>query len=627
MKQIYWHKYLLILLAHCYPIYLVGEQTDVRNDTLHITSQYKNYALAPYIFYFIDTTRTLTTVDILSSKHLWIKNNKRRLSFAPTQANHWLHYTVKNNLDETIPVVINFEYAHFAEFTIERIFTDTIFNLGTYGDNYPFTQRKIKHPHFLVFDELQPREIGNYIIKINQEGQDLPIPLFISSQYHFFDDDHNTRLLHGFSFGLTFLITLGILGLFLIFKKKYFLMQYIASMFSLFYVLAEEGYGYMYLWGFSSKLNAISRPFSLGIVVIFSLLFTSSFLEFKYSKYVKYPIVVYAFYLLIAHPIFLAPIKNDETIGLLISIFLLLTLAVALFNIGICVQKITAEKSKDAMFLLAIFILPVLAILLRTISFQGGIANLFTKHTGIITLTLQTSLIGTYLLYRTIYIIRENQNIKLTLAEERQYASDAILNSLHQQRERISMNIHDSLSSLLSAVKINLETLKESVRELKDNNEFRTATTLLTKVSNEMAVIAQNLMPKTLKEFGLIDEIQKHINLLKGNNDLQINFEYEGFENRLTEKIELELYYITMEVIDNTLKYSKATSVLIQFMKYENEIVVVFEDDGIGFDINQIRQGANGLSNIKNRVTLLYGETDIHSRQNEGTTITINIPL
>ncbi len=628
MKQIYWLNLFTTLLFLSYPSDIWSEQTDdVDNNTLIINSIHKNYPVGQHISYYVDTSKALTVSDFAEFDSLWKINKKQRLSFGPEQAHHWIQFKVKNNLSETVPIVLNYEYAHVAEFSIYRMERDSIIPLGTYGDNYPFDNRKINHPHFLIFDQLDVEDTATYLLKINQEGQDLPVPLFISSQYHFFEDDHNTRLIHGFSFGLTLLIALGILGLFVILKNQYFLLQFIASLFSLFYVLAEEGYGYMYLWGFSPRLNGISRPFSLGIVVIFSLLFTSSFLKFKHSNYLKYPILICLLYMLFAHPIFLLPIHTDKTIGPLISIFLLMALFIALLNIGICLQKMFVEKSRDAVFLLTIFVLPVIGILLRTISFQGGIANLFTKHTGIIILTLQTTLLGGYLLYRSISIIRENQNIKLTLAEERQQASDSILHSLHQERERISMNIHDSLSSLLSAAKINLETLKDSFTELKNNKEYVTTNVLLTKVSNEMALVAQNLMPKTLKEFGLIDEVKKHINLLKENTDIQINLEYSGFEERLPEKIELELFYITMEVLDNTIKYSKAATVLIQFMKYDTEIVVIYEDDGIGFDVHLIRKGANGLANIRNRITLLYGETDIHSKLNDGTTITLNIPL
>jgi len=581
----------------------------------------------PYLSYYIDLSKKVTVEEILAGYLKRIKNEKRKLSFGPQIANHWLHFKIKNDTNKAFPAVINFEYAHVAEYTLYRILGDSIINLGTQGDRFPFEDRKIKHPHFLSFDQIAPQEIADYYIRINQEGQDLPILLTFSDQYEFFSEDHNTRLLHGFSFGLILLNLIGIFGLYITFKKKYFLLQFIASLFSMFYVLAEEGYGYMYLWGFSPTLNGVSRPLSLGIVVIFSLLFTINFLKIKPHAIIYHLIIAYSLYLIIAHPLFLAPIKTDQTIGPLISIFLYATLVLAITNIGLCLQTAIKKKSTDAFFLLSVFSLLMLAILIRTLSFQGGITNLFTKHTGIITLTIQTTLIAAYLFYRTNSIIRENQKIKLTLAEERQQATDSILQSLHQERERISMNIHDSLASLLSAAKINLETLKDSFVDLAENKEFSTANTLLTKVSNEMALVAQNLMPKTLKVFGLIDEIQKHINLLEGNTDIQINLEYHGFEHRLPEKIELELYYITMEVLDNALKYSNARTILVQLMKYDTELVVIYEDDGIGFDINAIREGANGLANIRNRTTLLYGETDIHSRHNDGTTITLNIPL
>ena len=331
--------------------------------------------------------------------------------------------------------------------------------------------------------------------------------------------------------------------------------------------------------------------------------------------------------MLLAHPLFLLPIDSHQSIGLLITLFLLFAMILTLVNVSLCIYKVFWKNSIDAKVLLGVFCLTLIAILMRTIAFQLGYFNLFIKHTGIITLTLQTVVIGSYLFYKSIQIIRENQSIKLAFADERQKASEAIVDSLHKERERVSMDIHDSLASLLSAAKLNLESLKDKYLPISKEQEFITANSLLVKIGGEMQTISQNLMPKTLKSFGIIKELEKHINNLKTKSVTVFNFEYSGFEQRLPERIELELYYISMEVIDNINKYAECQHVLIQFNKYSDELHVIYEDDGIGFSPEEIRQGASGFNNIQNRITWLNGRIELDSRKSIGTTITINIPL
>lgn len=600
-------------------------------DTIFVEEQFQYTDISSHLEFFVDNTKSLQLEDIISSKQTWLKNTAAKLSFGPKQAQHWIHFICKNKSATSAESILNLEYAHLAKFKIHQLRNGDIKSEKIQGDNFDFKERLVNHPHFIYHFELEPEEIVEFFISFDQEGQDLPIPISISSQKYFYENDHNVRLLHGLGFGLASIIILGLIGLFIITRIRFFLLQVVASIFSLFYVIAEEGYGFMYMWGHSPEMNGISRPLFLGIVTIFSLLFTCEFLGYNKNKnlyrIIKSAIIIYAVYMLLAHPIFVLPLNSHRLIGTVIFLFLLVTLIFNLINIGLCFYKAIWENSTDARVLLLIFGLISIAIASRAIAFQGGFNNILTKHTGILTLSFQISLIGLYLFYKSIQIWKENQNIKLAFAEERQIASEAIVDSLHHERERISMDIHDSLASLLSATRINLEALKHKYDSLTNQEEYKTASSLLVKIGAEMRNISHNLMPKTLKAFGIIAELEKHIIDIHTESSIQIDFEHIGFKNRLPERIELELYYISMEILDNILKYSNAKHALIQFNQFEDELIAIFEDNGIGFSVDDIRKGANGLNNIQNRITWLNGQIDINAIKNEGMTITINIPL
>jgi two-component system, NarL family, sensor kinase len=102
-----------------------------------------------------------------------------------------------------------------------------------------------------------------------------------------------------------------------------------------------------------------------------------------------------------------------------------------------------------------------------------------------------------------------------------------------------------------------------------------------------------------------------------------------GFDdNRLEYNIEINLYRIIQELISNILKHAKASEVSIQLLKKETYLNIVVEDNGIGFDVNQVKNKKGmGLKNIESRVNSLGGEFNIDSGKGAGTTITINIPI
>jgi len=631
-KLTYLHRVYLIS-AICLLSHFSSNQINAQSiDTILISEDLDLPFLSSQLEFLIDHSKSLQITDITSSETNWIKNNSTKLSFGPDQAHHWIHFTVKNKSYKNVKAILNLEYAHFANFTIHQLRQGTISTEKQQGDNFSFDDRIVNHPHFIYQFDIDVHELIDFYISFDQEGQDLPIPISISSQKYFYENDNNVRLLHGLSIGFTSTIILGLIGLFVMTQIRFLLLQVIASIFSLFYVIAEEGYGFMYMWGNSPAINGISRPLFLGFVTIFSLLFTCEFLGYNKNNknvylIIKASLTIYAIYMILAHPIFILPLNSQAIIGTVILLFLVVTLVFNLINIGLCFYKAIWNNSTDAKVLLLIFGLICIAIASRTVAFQGGYNNILTKHTGILTLTFQISLIGLYLFYKSIQIIRENQNIKLAIADERQKASEAIVDSLHHERERISMVIHDSLASLLSAARINLEALKHKFKTLQDQDEYVTANSLLVKIGSEMRHISHNLMPATLKSLGIIAEIEKHIRAIQTESSIQIEFEHLGFTKRLPERIELEFYYISMEIIDNMVKYSQAETALIQFNYYEDELIAIYEDNGIGFSFDEIRQGANGLKNIQSRVTWLKGQLDIHASKNEGTSITINIPV
>ena len=99
-------------------------------------------------------------------------------------------------------------------------------------------------------------------------------------------------------------------------------------------------------------------------------------------------------------------------------------------------------------------------------------------------------------------------------------------------------------------------------------------------------------------------------------------------DKRLNEETEVSIYRIILELVNNVVKHAKAAEVIVQLVKHPAYINITVEDNGVGFNYNQMMHNPNGigLNNIASRIDYLHGTIDFESGKGRGTTILINIP-
>lgn len=601
------------------------------NTQLEITDDFIFSDLGPYMTYSIDSSKSLSFNDIIKlPPSNWLKFKNDRASLPPEIGHHWIKVNLNMLSSNNQKFILNLAYAHLAKYQVYFVTQDNL-NITTFqGDNYLFKDRYIKHPTFLHDLKLDGEQNAELYFLIDQFGQVMPLPIQLWNQAHFYRFDTNKRFFHGLMLGMIFLIAILLFFIFRVTKLEFLIYEIGVLIFSILYVLAEEGYGMMYLWGDHPSLNGYSRPLSIGVVSILNIIVSFKFLnlESKTLKEIgKSLIITYLTYLFLFHPINILGFNKEPIVSDFIFIFLVLTFLLTLFNIYLACYSFVKKKNYDALVLILVYFFIAINLLGQSLIHLFELPlNIISQHGGLLVITTHCIFIGGFMIYKGLATINQNKKIIYKLAEEKRIAAESILDNLNIERERISMDIHDSLGSLISATYMNLQSLKEKHPKIAEEPTFKKSIEHTHKIASEMRTISHNLMPKTLRSFGLLEEIQRLIDDLKVGAPIKFNFEYSGFKERLPEKIELEVYRIIFESLDNILKYSKATEVLIQLNKFENEINVIVEDDGIGFNIDNIRSGANGLDNLKNRIKLLNGELDIYSEPNEGTSINFNIP-
>jgi signal transduction histidine kinase len=201
----------------------------------------------------------------------------------------------------------------------------------------------------------------------------------------------------------------------------------------------------------------------------------------------------------------------------------------------------------------------------------------------------------------------------------------SMMEGQEKERERIAKDLHDSLGGLLSTVKLQFESL--NIKNESNIKTFDNANHLLDQACQEVREISRNLQPSALINLGLVPAVNDLINRFNDSAYPGIDFQHYNMEDiKLENSIALNVYRVIQELIYNAIKHAKAKEILVQITHQQDELIVMVEDDGVGFKPGQVKKGM-GTENISSRVNFLNGELSVHSSQNKGTNVLINIPL
>jgi signal transduction histidine kinase len=218
------------------------------------------------------------------------------------------------------------------------------------------------------------------------------------------------------------------------------------------------------------------------------------------------------------------------------------------------------------------------------------------------------------------------------MKEMESVALNSMLEGQEQERKRIAKEIHDGLGPMLSAIKLNLESIRTDIQSLKQNTilkKIRTTSSLIDAVAADMRNISRRLMPKVLVDFGLAAALENLCHHVNESTKLKVNFYKSGFTKRFDDSIELGLYRIGQELIHNAIKHASALMLNVQLIEHPESIILMVEDNGKGFD-EQAKNPKNrglGLINIESRAKALGGDFFIDSVEGKGVTATIEIPV
>ncbi|NDI36531.1 histidine kinase [Chengkuizengella sediminis] len=223
----------------------------------------------------------------------------------------------------------------------------------------------------------------------------------------------------------------------------------------------------------------------------------------------------------------------------------------------------------------------------------------------------------------------------LETAKNRQLIGLKIILALEEERKRISREIHDGIAQSMANLVLRTEIVERMLSKKKYDtlmDEFNDFKNQMRSGLEEVRKIIFNLRPMALDDLGLVPALRKYLHDFEEKYVLKTSIDVHGHEIRLSSAMEVAIYRFVQEFCSNTYKHADASQIKLD-ISFENEMIsICLEDDGLGFDVEQmelkILGGSHyGIIGMRERVELLEGDFEIRSASNKGTQITMKVPV
>jgi two-component system sensor histidine kinase DegS len=210
--------------------------------------------------------------------------------------------------------------------------------------------------------------------------------------------------------------------------------------------------------------------------------------------------------------------------------------------------------------------------------------------------------------------------------------SSKIVENQENEQNRIAKEIHDGIGQMLTVLKFSLESINLEDKE-KAAQKIEYLKTLALDIIKGVRTATFNLMPPELSDHGIMSALSKlaqELSKLTGKNIVFYN--KSNFDKRLDSLVEINIYRLTQEAINNAIKYADSTHIIVQLSHSNNILGITIDDNGKGFDVTKVEKKRNsesgmGLLFMKERIQYINGRVFINSIPGEGTRITFNIPI
>jgi len=222
--------------------------------------------------------------------------------------------------------------------------------------------------------------------------------------------------------------------------------------------------------------------------------------------------------------------------------------------------------------------------------------------------------------------ITERKLSEIQLRHTMQY-----LNNIEEKfREKAAQKLHDHVGQNLTGLNLNLNfiysLLPDKAKEI-IKDKYQDSKELLNDTIESIRNLISEMRPSILEDYGLYAALEWYGERFSRRAGINFIMKGQPFADRLSKDLETSLFRISQEIFNNIIKHSRAENMVVEFQEADGKIHILYQDDGIGFDLKEARKKQNptglGILSMEDRISALGGELKIDSATSNGTKIEI----
>ncbi|HMP99050.1 MAG TPA: 7TM diverse intracellular signaling domain-containing protein [Cyclobacteriaceae bacterium] len=586
-------------------------------DTLILTGNEKKISLTGKAYYIKSSRKTDINTIIQSIRNEEKINALESINLGYADEIYWIIIPIQKFSADT-QYLLEIKNPHIDLISFYCFDNNKASLIGTTGDYKPFNSRSQYHRNYVWPLELCAAESFVVIIQLDKIGSSLNIPIYIWENNTHKIQSNKEFFLIAVCVGIMILVALYalIVGIYLR-QKIYF--AYLALVISVALLLfTKEGLSFQFIYPDLPEFNGFFRV-CIALITNFSLIFFSFlFLKIKVHNPTIYRIllVIMMIYLtlLISVPFlwsFFFSIKQ-----VIIQFVLALIIAGNMLCIAAAVMSYHKQAKISSFYILAFLALVISGIIAILIDF--GWLEYLAFNPILLGSLLEIIVFSLGLSYMMKQINDERNDLAIKIVKQQKESLSNYLQGVEKERERIAGELHDDIGSRLG----NLSRLLSA----KQHQDLAYMGSQIQNLTHDVRNLSHQLMPPASLAKGLSQAVSSLVADIQAANSITINLQLFDVPENLNAEISKQTYRIIQEALNNIIKHSKATEVDIQIFGHENELVLTIEDNGVGFDLENVNNGI-GLNQMKTRASLINASIDINSSPGEGSQLLITVPF
>ena len=590
--------------------------TQVSVTPLRDTGLQNNYDVLPHLL--IWESKHKVSVEEAYSKVLLEGITRHSSNLGYSNNEYWVLFSVINASDELAQRLLEIGNPQIDSVTVYRIVQDSIPKIWTRtGDAFAFHKRLIDHRNFLFPLVLRADEEVTLLVKLNKRYSSLTVPFQWWHTSSYFEVDNKKLLGYGFYFGFLGLCFIYASLTFYFLRNPIYFWYAAWVLITALFVATSIGLSFQFIYP-TLTINSHIRVIILILSLFTFIMFAQKFLHSSmYAPRLHQTLTIIAYLSLGLIPLGLIA-QSIYPSALVAFLGIIYVLTVSSMGIILVISVISYSKQKVVVLF---YYLAFGTIIISGLSIIYGEFGFSTnKNLGInpymIGSAIELLVFSIALTYQIKQLYEERNLLSVRILNQQKEMLSAYVNGIERERERISLELHDDIGSRLSNLK---RFIKESTKDGVRLDEQ------IDGICSDVRNLSHQLAPPSLQHNTLIKLISELAEKTARVSRMSVHVQEYDFPEKLPDSIQTSLFRIIQEALENSAKHAGATEVDIQFFGYDSDLVITYEDNGDGFDVDRQLEGI-GLKNIRTRVESLEGKFEIQSGRAAGTILIIQIP-